>query len=314
MPALVTHHLFGEESIDRLPAGIIGTDEERIAFILANQGPDPFFFRVRTPHLVACVSLARAMHRCRISRQFEMLRTGVAHLTKHDAHIGRAFVLGMLSHYVLDRCAHPFVYAQQWGVQEVDQTLQNAGSQIHALIESDLDVLMLQRKRNGATAADYPPESELVTTARINKVAGALMSFTGLAVYGIEISAAQYGRSVADMKFAYSLIEPSGSPRSQLLGKLEGEIRGNSLLAALAHRVTTVPPVRTGNLEHHTWANPFTHRLSTESFPELFDRTLDDYAQAAERFISGEPLEGITERLNYSGRPLAEDEELDQDD
>lgn len=314
MPALITHHLFGEESIDRLPAGIIGTDEERTAFLLANQGPDPFFFRVRTPRVSACMGLARAMHRCRVSRQFDTLRAGVTHLAKHDAHIGRAFVLGLLSHYMLDRNAHPFVYAQQWGVQDVDETLRDAGNQIHAIIESDLDVLMLQLKRDGATTADYPPESELVTTARINKVAGALMSFTGLAVYDIEVSAAEYGGAVADMKFAYSLIEPAGAPLSQLLGKVEGQIRGNSILAALAHRVTTVPPVRSGNLEHRLWVNPFTHDPSTESFPELFDRALDDYAQVAERFIEGEPLEGITQRLNYSGRPLAEDEELDQDD
>ena len=59
MPALITHHLFGEESIDRLPAGIINTDEERCAFLLANQGPDPFFFRVRTLKMRDCMGLAQ---------------------------------------------------------------------------------------------------------------------------------------------------------------------------------------------------------------------------------------------------------------
>lgn len=42
MPALITHHLFGEESIDRLPQGVITSDEERIAFILGNQAPTRF--------------------------------------------------------------------------------------------------------------------------------------------------------------------------------------------------------------------------------------------------------------------------------
>ena len=44
MPALITHRLFGEESIERLPEGLITSDDERAAFLLANQGPDPFFF------------------------------------------------------------------------------------------------------------------------------------------------------------------------------------------------------------------------------------------------------------------------------
>lgn len=314
MPALITHHLFGEESIDRLPAGIIGSDDERMAFLLANQGPDPFFFRVRTPHIAECMGLAQAMHRCRISQQFAALRDGVSHLRQHDAQIGRAFALGMLSHYVLDRNAHPFVYAQQWGVQEVDETLEDAGSQVHAIIESDLDVLMLQIKRGGATTEDCPPACELVTTDRINKVAGTLMSHTALSVFGLSVGAPEYGGAVADMKLVYQLVEPANAPISQVLGLIEGAVRGHSLLASLAHRVTTEPPLRAGNMGHLEWENPFTRAVSFESFPEVFDRALDDYEGAARAFVDGVPMEEVTNRVNYSGRPLADDEELEEDD
>ena len=150
MPALITHHLFGEESIDRLPQGVITSDEERIAFILGNQGPDPFFFHILTPRVSDCTLLAQVMHRSRMSRQFACLRDGVSHLLPRDASLGRAFALGLLSHYVLDRNAHPFVYEQQFGIVESDSELEDSSSQVHAVIESDLDVLMLQLKRDGA--------------------------------------------------------------------------------------------------------------------------------------------------------------------
>ena len=156
MPALITHHLFGEESIDRLPQGVITSDEERIAFILGNQGPDPFFFHILTPRVSDCTLLAQVMHRSRMSRQFSCLRDGVSHLLPRDASLGRAFALGLLSHYVLDRNAHPFVYEQQFGIVESDPELEASGSQVHAVLESDLDVLMLQLKRDGATVEDYP--------------------------------------------------------------------------------------------------------------------------------------------------------------
>ena len=177
MPALITHHLFGEESIGRLPQGVITSDEERIAFILGNQGPDPFFFHMLTPRVSDCTSLAQVMHRSRMSRQFSCLRDGVSHLQPRDANLGRAFALGLLSHYVLDRNAHPFVYEQQFGIVESDPELEASGSQVHAVLESDLDVLMLQLKRDGATVEDYPPAGEIVTTDRINRVAGVLMSY-----------------------------------------------------------------------------------------------------------------------------------------
>lgn len=304
MPALITHHLFGEESIDRLPAGIINTDEERCAFLLANQGPDPFFFRVRTLKMRDCMGLAQRMHRCRMSRQFTALRDGVSRLNKHDAALGRAFVLGLLSHYALDRNAHPFVYDQQWGIMEADPTLADQGSHVHAVIESDLDILMLQLKRDHATVLDYPPESEIVTTERINKVAGVLMSHMARTVYDLEIGANEYGGAVADMKLAYRAIEPAGSPISQV----------HAMFASLAHPVTAELPRRAGNLDHLVWTNPFSKAQSDESFPDIFDRALDDYSIAAARFIEGVAMDDVTGHVNYSGRPLGVDEEFDREE
>lgn len=314
MPALITHRLFGEESIERLPQGLITSDDERAAFLLANQGPDPFFFRFRTPHMGACMELARVMHRSRMSRQLAALRDGVAHLQPSDASVGRAWTLGLLSHYVLDRNAHPFVYAQQWGIQEVDGDLTGAGSQVHAVIESDLDVLMLQLKRDGATIADYPPVGELVTNARIDKVAGALMSFVASSVYGLSVGANEYGGAVADMQLAYRMIEPAGSLRSDALARLEGLVKDYSLLQALGHRVTAEAPAGAGNLACREWVNPFTQHASTESFPALFERALDDYQQAAARFIETGDTTSVTEHLNYSGRPLNASEEFDREE
>lgn len=314
MPALITHHLFGEESIDRLPQGIITSEDERAAFLIGNQGPDPFFFHVRTLNAHACMEFGRRMHRCRMTRQFTALRDGVGHLHRYDAGVGCAFVLGLLSHYVLDRSAHPFVYAQQWGIQEMDSTLDNAGSQVHGIIEGDLDVLMLQLKRNGATTADYPPESELVTTARINKVAGALMSFVASSVYGMRVGASEYGGAVADMKLAYRVIEPAGSPLSFALGSVEGILKDYPLTASLAHRVTTEPPAAAGNLAHLAWTDPFTQKTSHESFPEVFDRALDDYADEASRFTMGTDIAEITDHINYSGRVLEAHEEFDREE
>lgn len=313
MPALITHHVFGEESMQRLPHGLIASEDERVAFLIANQGPDPFFFRVRTPNAATCMKLAHRMHSSRMTRQFEALRDGVSMLNRHDAGVGRAFVLGLLSHYVLDRTAHPFVYAQQWGVQKADPTLADAGSEVHAVIESDLDVLMLQLKRSGATVAVYPPESELVTTERVNKVAGALMCFMARSVYGLDVGSSEYGGAVADMKLVYQLIEPSSMPVAPVIGDLEALLRGGrTMLGSLSHRVTTDAPRGAGNLDHRAWSNPFTDEPSRESFPEVFDRALDDYEVQARAFAENGAVTEITAHTNYSGCVLGSAEESDE--
>ena len=315
MPAITTHRLFAEESVERLPEGIVTSGDERTAFIIANQGPDPYFYRFRTPNFMNCMKLGHVMHNERMSRHFAALREGVERLPAEDAGVGRAFVLGVLSHYVLDRTAHPFIYDMQWGIQDADPDLENAGSPVHAVIESDLDVLMLQIKRGGATMADYPPAKEIPTTSHVNQVAGALMSSMARTVYGLDIDVYEYGGAVADMQLVYRLIEPNGAPLNRFACFIdETFVEEYSLLDGLSHRITTETPARTGNLDHLSWSNPFTGEASNESFPEIFDRALDDYEQTARLFIETDDMTEVTHHLNYSGRPLDEDEEYDKEE
>ena len=314
MPALITHDFFGRDVYDRLYTFIGGSRDEADAFILGNQGPDPFFFHILTPRVSDCTLLAQVMHRSRMSRQFACLRDGVSHLLPRDASLGRAFALGLLSHYVLDRNAHPFVYEQQFGIVESDSELEDSSSQVHAVIESDLDVLMLQLKRDGATVDDYPPAGEIVTTDRINRVAGVLMSYVAGRVYGIDIPAGEYGAAVANMQRLYRAIEPAGSAKTRAISLVEGLVHDYSLLDGLAHRVTTELPERTGNLGHLTWKNPFTDEVSNESFPEVFDRALVDYECTVARFIETGDMDAVTSHVNYSGRVLNADEEFDREE
>ena len=64
MPSLITHHIFGEDAAQCLPEGLVDGEEELLAFLLGNEGPDPFFVRFRTipARVAACRHLAHDMH------------------------------------------------------------------------------------------------------------------------------------------------------------------------------------------------------------------------------------------------------------
>ena len=189
MPALITHHIFGEETVSRLPEGIIQGEEELLAFLLGNQGPDPFFVRALTIPEQAdrCHHLARRMHREHVGEAFAALRTFVTHLPEQDKNVGRAFVLGLLGHYALDSCAHPFVFAQQDEIIENAEGLDDAAHEVHAVIESDLDTWMLWTMRH-LTVAEAPATDYLARTERVDRVAGALFSAVARQVFRIAIS------------------------------------------------------------------------------------------------------------------------------
>lgn len=321
MPALITHHLFGERSATLLPEGVITGEEELLAFLLGNQGPDPFFFRVagRPDHVKAAQTLAHRMHDELMTSAFGVLRKGVSHLPATDAGVGRAFALGMLSHYQLDRTAHPFVYAQEFALMEAAETcpgivelggpgLGDAGSEIHAVIESDLDSWMLWHLRR-ATVHDCAPAAELARTERIGRVAGALTSQVAWATFGLDLPATEYAGAVDNMELVYRLIEPAGSRGARVAGTLERLVRSHSQLQALSHRVTTTEKCPAANLDHKAWRDPFKGIVSHDSFPERFDQALAGWPALAQAFTrGGDELRRAVAGLNYSGVPLGTDE------
>lgn len=306
MPAIITHHLFGEQSATLLPEGVISTEEELLAFLLGNQGPDPFFFRFAgTPKAIkSSMSLGQKMHEGNIYRAFSVLHESVSRLPKHDAPIGRAFALGVLSHYALDRAAHPFIYAQEHAIIAANPDLRGSGSEVHAVIESDIDSWMLWQKRH-STVLECPPASELAYTDRILQVAGALMSQVAWSVFGTEITPSAYPSAVKNMELLYKVIEPYGSLGSNATGAVEGLVKNHSLLQALSHRIVKDNECVAANLEHVQWKNPFTGETSNESFLDCFDKASSGWPELALAFThGGDELKEALAGLNYSGAPV----------
>ncbi len=310
MPALITHHIFGEDVIASLPDGIVSGEEEKLAFLLANQGPDPLLARFSTLPATAraCHRLARLIQGGCVTRAFWALRDGVSRLPASDEGVGRAFALGFLGHYALDRAAHPLVVSQQRALAEVDRTLAAVARDVHSVIESDIDSWILWEKR-GATVLERPAAGNLMRTERIERVGGALVSQLSLAVFGIGLGAREYAGSVRDLERAYRLIDPAGSPRARAVGALERLARGHSWAAAAAHYVRRSEDCPAANLDCLPWRDPFTGRVRSESLADLFDEARLSYPALAEAYVRGdrEGFRRLVGGLDYAGRPGTDD-------
>lgn len=310
MPALITHHIFGEDIAAELPAGIVEGEEELLAFLLGNQGPDPFFARFSTvpDRAAACHRFASLMQGGGMTRAFMALRDGVSHLPSPDERIGRAFALGLLGHYALDRAAHPFVIAQERALAEVDESLAASRRAVHALIESDIDSWILWEKRR-ATVQERPSSSNLMRTERIDRVGGALFSQIAFKTYGLAIGGGEYAGSTSDYERVYRLIEPVGSLRSGLARRAARLVRGDFLADACAHYVRRTDECPAANLDRHPWRHPFTGEVRTDSFADLFDEARLAYPELAEVFSRGNEarMRELVAGLNYAGKPKTDE-------
>lgn len=310
MPAIITHHIFGEDILRSLPQGMVEGDEEALAFLLGNQGPDPYYARSLTfpARAVACHELARSLHAGRVTRTFLCIREGVGYLPRRDERVGRAFALGVLGHYALDRVAHPLVYAQELALADVDESLRGCRRGVHAIVEADIDAWVLAERRQ-ATVAERPVDACLMRTERIGRVGGALLAQAGLAVHAILVGAREYPASVRDYELAYRVIDPYGSLGSRVVGRVQ-EVLGSLPMARVMAHPTHVPDdCPSANLGRRPWSNPFTGEVRDASMADLYDEAALAYPSLAEAFVRGdaEGLRGLVGGLSFEGRPKTDD-------
>ncbi|MDO4797336.1 MAG: zinc dependent phospholipase C family protein [Coriobacteriales bacterium] len=305
MPAVITHHIFGEDASRLLPDELLSSEEELLAFLLGNQGPDPLWARARTLpwRALPCHRLASAMHATKTVESLLVARKTTTRVREDDKGIARAFCLGLAAHYLLDSFVHPLVYAQQRALMEAGEDLADAGSEIHAIIESDIDSWMLWQKRQ-KTVLDSPASSALVTTERINHIVGALMAQVGWKVYGIEIGTLEYGHAVGDYQLLYRLIDPPATRIPRLLSTAERVVRPHSKFMALTHRVTCSDECESANLDHVAWRDPESGAISTASVADLFHDALMSWPLFSKRFVEGDEawLAAAIDNINYYGR------------
>ena len=309
MPAIITHHLFGEDASRSLPDDITLDAEELLAFLLGNQGADPLYFCfTATPvSIQTCHRLAAALHRDHVVEALIAARDAVAFLPRDDQGIGRAFSLGFAAHYLLDSEAHAFILAQENAICEAEPSLTDSHPQVHALIESELDSWMLWSTRK-QTIDDAPAHADLTRTKRVSRVAGTILSQVAGQVFDTNLVPDRYEGCLRDYELVYQAIDPTGNPRGRMIVGAERLGQRHSLLDALSHSNEPSDGCAAANLSCHPWTDPLTGEEHTTSFADVFYDTLEAWPAFAQTYLHGnkEQLSDLLHR-GYDGRALDAD-------
>lgn len=306
MPAIITHHLFGEEASRKLPTTLGLEEEELLAFLLANQGPDPFYFCLSaTPMGIrSCHELAEAMHEGHELAALVSARENVQYLPAEDRGVGRAFALGLLAHYLLYSESHAFIGSQVNAICSAGVGLDDSQDQVEALIQSELDTWLLWSSRK-QTIADTPAWANLARTPHVSRIGGTIFSQVAWQVFGIKLPPERYERCLRDYELVYRAIDPIGNPRGKMLSGAERLGKRHSLLDALAHTDAPSDDCPSANLACHPWRDPLTGTDQTTSYGDVFYHALEQWPALAQAFVEGddEALRSLMLRT-YQGTPL----------
>ena len=334
MPGIATHHVFGREAREALAGALdaiapaSGKHTAKIdAFLLGNQGPDPFFYLGATPGNPQLRQIGSTLHRYDTAKLL---------WTMHDRFVVNgsgttlaAYALGLLCHYLLDSIAHPLVYAQQYaicngGVEDLKDEW--AHRVVHATIETTLDEFVLTN-RLGTTTAAMPPHQTMLQcpAAELLRISEAWADVVNR-VYGIECPSATFAMAVglnrtaqaalysgeAGIKGAVARSKDLIAQRLGIRGRLATvpTIAGALAYAhALSHRASPLPRIPFANDDHTAWPHPFQEgRVVSESFDELYAKAMQKARETlpvfAQRNVSTSWFEEVAGHVNFHGRPV----------
>ena len=277
MPGIIAHDAFGREVYGQLHPLIGGSRDEAEAFLLGNQGPDALFFAYLRPRLHAAFGLGSELHRTDPARLLPAFRGAARRLpTAAGRAVGRAYVLGLACHYLLDRTVHPLVIAQERafceaGVEGLDE---RDGHEVHATIETELDELVCWVRR-GTTIAKLRPDRDILRGRdEMLAVASALYQAVAAELLGRPIPPDAFAASVRQWRRAARLLySPTGTKRRGL-GAVESLLRRHSMLAAMSHRARELEESDFDNRAHAPWVDPGSGLERTEGFWDLYDAAL----------------------------------------
>ena len=278
MPALLTHFVFGVQMANEVHSDLFKTSEELNAFLLGNQGSDPFLARHLTwpNHALACNRLHQCLHTNQIAEIFSAFQEATTYLPEVDTSIGQAFTLGILSHHALNKVVRPFIDAQQDALIHIDPSLEPSRQEILSIIETDLDSWLLWNQMH-TTVEEFYPAAALEADKSTCRVGGALFSQVALAMFGLNIGASEYAGAIADYARIYRTIEKTdptyATKLPDVLYRTEMFVRpsASSYIAAMSHQILRTDAVAAANLKRIPWKDPATNAIRTESFPDLLE-------------------------------------------
>lgn len=307
MPAIITHDMFARDLLEDLNTSIADTYEEDCAFLIGNQGPDVFFFSVANPLLSSVWKFGSLIHRESPDPLFGAFVQAVGEMPEQHRDIASAYTKGLLCHYLLDVAVHPLIYSQQYEICDagIDGLDRRDGHEVHAEIESELDVVVLSNKL-GLSINEFNPSVEILRGDETTLyVISCLWKRVAEIAYGRNIPDNAFLESVHACRKAMSAIySPNGTKRS-ILGKLERLFRRHSFLQAMSHTSEPLTDSPFANSDRRPWTNPATGEACTQSFWDLYESArsrarllVPGIAKATQAAISRH-----TDGLNFNGYP-----------
>lgn len=317
MPAVLTHDFFGRDAYEGVASllGFSGTDQ-RDAFLIGNQGPDPLFYLRVEPWVDKRNSVGGLMHVARPAHLLCAFHDALDMLSEKERPVGEAYVAGFCCHYLLDSTMHPLVFFYEHGICDagVEGLDRSDHDDVHAEIERDYDEMVLYAKTHQTIAQYRTYREALHASSEVLSVIDKLYFYACLWTYSTTLGLDTFTQAVRGFRVMQRVFWSPKGVGHRVLGTVERTFghKRYSFYCAMAHLDRAEDFSDFDNREHLPWTNPFTGEVSTESFWDLYEEAQGKVFDALTSLLSKDfdlrAAERLTGGLNFSGEPVGEDD------
>lgn len=279
MPSIVTHYILAKEAILNMRSHLSKLIEDHPKeFNIGSSGPDFFFYYNCLPWTNQkdgrrVAYFGSVIHAHSINDFFKMVFTTINNNPSPQA---ISHVAGLLCHWAMDKTCHPYIFYVTNG--------QPLSSFYHREAESTIDSILLKRKLNQTTTTFKPytiVNYDLETVEALYQVYSPALKM----VYNLDLDKNTVARALQHFYKAQRYLYDPKDIKKRIISTFETKISFiPRFISSMILPKSPLDPLDLLNEHHKPWHHPCTNEISTESFIELYDNSLEVAKEALELF------------------------------
>ncbi len=280
MAGLFSHLIAGKATsilIDEEHKKIIS--ENKQAYYLGTQGPDLFFYYYTRVFYTSTRPLGQMLHKERVGKFLSELVYQTKQIkNERDREVATSYLLGYLSHYVVDAYTHPYVYFKAGFSTNKKFKLSPRNSWYHRAIETNIDNVLLEYFYDNANEHHHSIGEALElpeTYKRVYKyfkmpkedikVISSLIKTAILNTYDIYIDSARIKTAINQMLLTLTILEAKSSRHEKLI-ILEDNVKFADVDVERLKRIQSLNCKKDYfNFEHGDWSAPWDLEIKSQA-------------------------------------------------
>jgi hypothetical protein len=261
----------------------LNKDDKYLAYAkMGAQGPDPFYYVIKSKIQKQSMNLADDMHDSLVNK---LLISMTEYVKSHNNEILRAYFKGFLSHFILDVNIHPYIYYFTGEyISDDPSTYQYRG--YHLRFERAVDMAYI-RYRYDKSAPSFHKRDRVIPSKEVPNEIKALMKHVAKEVYLVEDADQLYTHGYHTMrKLLKLLVSDRTGIKKILLSIADMFMKPSPILLRdyPYHRKDRVYDYL--NLNHSTWHHPITNEPITLSVIDIYQQALDETRYTIEKVFA----------------------------